>query len=73
MYCTVNGLYCLAHILIGYNMVQYEYIIHMRVKYGYTCNRVQYDINPKTAVSLLGGLAVNYCTPSGSALFKQAP
>ena len=69
LYCTVNSLYCLAHILIGYNMVQYAYIVYMRVKYVYTCNRVQYNINPKTAVSLLGGLAVNCCMPSGSALF----
>ena len=50
LYCTVNSLYCLAHMLIGYNMVQYTYIVYMRVKYGYTCNRVQYNINPKTAV-----------------------
>ena len=52
-------------------MVQYAYTIYMRVKYGYTYNRVQY-INPKTAVHL-GGLAVNYYMPSESALFKQAP
>ena len=72
LYCTVNSLYCLAYILIGYSMVQYAYIVYMRGKYGYTSNRVQYN-NSKTAVSLLGGLAVNFCTPSGSALFKQAP
>ena len=39
-------------------MVQYAYIVYMRVKYGYACNRVQYNINPKTAARLLGGLAV---------------
>ena len=33
LYCTVS-LYCLAHILIGYNMVQYSYTVYMRVKYG---------------------------------------
>ena len=30
LYCTVNSLYCLAHILIGYNMVQYVYEIHSK-------------------------------------------
>ena len=73
LHSTVNSLYCLAHILIGYNMVQYAYTVYMGVKYGYTCNRAQYDINPKPASCLLGGLAVNCCTPSESPLFMLVP
>ena len=30
LYCTVNSLlYCFAHILIGYNIVQYAYIVYI--------------------------------------------
>ena len=59
-YCTVNIQYCLAHILIDYNMVQYAYtVLYERVKYGYTCNRVQYNINPNTAVRLLEAYFLN--------------
>ena len=46
-YCTINNLYCHAHILMGYDMVQYAYTVYMRVKYGYTslCStfRVAFD------------------------------
>ena len=43
LYCTVNSLYCLTHILIGYNMVQYAYIVYMR-EYNMVIPAIGYSI-----------------------------